>query len=456
MFFYNQRALFFAMGGLFLIIMTIGVLSSPPNRQVEKTLALLFIFWELGVILTLALHLSFLKQLRSWAQSADSEKLPPIFGRYFLLDFVIVFGLILCGKLLGLTLDVFTFLLVANTIVYSAYVGGGRGFSLLITAVIFLLLVVTFLLFPGTGIYIGEPRWFYTALFLAPLLGMFLITVLSVSIISWLRTTEHRITRRHLQLLGKYMEILAGVITKDSSGNKIRQQAQFTERQFRKHVREVLQDLCSHKELFWYASACLWFLETHKDRGDLLIPGPSVDFDEAVPCRDGIDTGTGFLSTTDLVLIRSMRYRSGKWKSVTPRFRADVNAPAAFIPLYRHGTRVGVLALYGKEGGPAPIRQEKAFLRSLGSIISNTMEQWEGRYKASPQREMDELFKYKSLDQVFPEAVKILQKYLMAAGCMVIFRRKDTETTMKVVAKEGFNNDILSVEYEVGRGQTGI
>jgi K+-sensing histidine kinase KdpD len=85
------------------------------------------------------------------------------------------------------------------------------------------------------------------------------------------------------------------------------------------------------------------------------------------------------------------------------------------------------------------------------------MEQWEGRYKTQPQKEMDSLFACQSLDEVFPKAARILKKYLEAAGCMVIFRPDPKRSDMDIVAMEGFSKSKLAKQvYKVGIGQTGM
>ncbi|MFL6274464.1 MAG: GAF domain-containing protein, partial [Blastocatellia bacterium] len=203
----------------------------------------------------------------------------------------------------------------------------------------------------------------------------------------------------------------------------------------------------------WYDSACLWLIETHQDRGELLLPGPSVRFPEAKNLRDGIPSNTDFLGSREMIVLRSLKYLPEEYEDMQPRFRHDIDAPAAFIPLRKDRNRSGVLALYGKQGGPAN-RRHNAFLQSLGSIISNTMEQWEGRYNLYPQREIDQLSKCDSLEEVFPKAAKILKAYLEAEACLIIFRPDPNGTTMEVSATEGLRS-IKKGLFQVGQGQAG-
>lgn len=458
MFFYNQRAIFFAGSGAFLVAITALTPIFGAGKGEYRTAITLWTFWWIGVGYTLVLHPIFRRRLARWAESAVTDKLPSLFGLYFLVDFCAVFLMILCGRSQGINLDPFALLLVANTIVYSAYVGGGRGFSLLVPGILYLLLILTFLFLPVPPATIMKqpPVWFNTLMYLGPLVSMLLVSVISVTLISWIRGSEYQTTQRQLELLGNYEGLLAGADSQRRLGKDLERTGEFSEVQFRHHVRSLFEDLCSHKMFFWYDSACMWLVRKHKDRGALLVPGPSFNFDEAQDLKQGIDASQGFLSTKDLVITNSMKYRPGKLGEFAPRFRANVDAPAAFVPLKRHGRRIGVLALYGGEAGPPPQRQDRAFLRSLGSIVSNTMEQWEGRFKAFPQREMNDLFKCRSLDEVFEQIVVILQKYLLASACEVIFRPDEKGKEMKVVAALGFLENRLDIEYVAGRGNTGI
>lgn len=457
MFFYNQRAIFFGGSGVFLIIAGILTAILESDSKARITLAFLAAFWVIGVVITVALHTSFIKNLAIWAESAITSKLPPLFGRYFLLDFLLVFLMIIIGKSQGLNVGVFVFLLLANNIVYSAYVGGGRGFSLLVPGILYLALISTLIFYPlpSLNMLLEAPRWFNTMLYISPLISMLMVSIISVTLISWLRSIEYQTTQRQLELLGQYESLLAGWVSEELAEESIKGAEEFSEMQFRKRVRSVLEDLCSHTVLFWYQSACMWFVKNHQDRGSLLLPGPSINFEEAKGFKNGIDANSGFLSAEELIIVTSMKYRHSSAQSPIPRLRSGEDIPAAFIPIYRYGKRIAILALYGREKVLPPQRQDRAFLQSLGSIISNTMEQWEGRFRAFPQREMNELFKCKTLDQVFDRVVVILQKYLMAAACEVIFRPEEDGESMKVVAALGFIEDRVNIKYIVGRGKTG-
>jgi signal transduction histidine kinase len=457
MFFYNQRAIFFACSGLLLIITGVLILALGADTKEIATLGVMSFFWLVAAGVTLAFHPSFIRRIRHWSESAVTSRLPPLFARYFVIDFVTVFAMIFIGRIRGLNLDVFAFLLVANTIVYSAYIGGGRGFSLLVPGILYLLLVLTFLFlpFPATSIMSEPPVWFNASLYLASLLSMLVVSVISVTVISWLRSREYQTTQRQLESLGAFEDLLASAsIQKQPNKKEENYLSEFGELRFRQRMRQVLDELCSNKIVFWYHSACLWF-EKNRDGKPVLLPGPNVNFDEAHDLKEGIDADEEFLSSERLVIINSMKYRRGRWQTITPRFRSDLDAPAAFVPLRRGEKRIGVLALYGKEGELPPPGQDRAFLKSLASIISNTMEQWEGRFKAFPHRDMNELFTCQSLDQVFPRVVTILQRYLRAGACEVIFKSDERGKSMSVVAALGFAEDRIGKEYEVGRGKTG-
>lgn len=456
MFFYNQRAIFFGFGLLFLLTLFFLLLLLPMTQEMWLTTWFLAGFWLIGVVTTLLLHGSLTKSLKDWVVSPGRNESPPILDRYFVLDFFLVLALIVLGRLLWFRVDGFAFLLFANTVVWGAYIGGGRrSFRLLPLALLLIVLIVSLLLFLGTRIEIGEPRLFYGVLFLGPLVGMSSITVFSVVMIAMLRATEHRVTQRQLELLGKYEDMLSTASVSEHLVGGGKGQEQFSELGFDRQANKVLEDLCTLGEPFWYDRTCLWFIENHQDKGEVAIPGARYKFAEAEKYMGGVDPSKVFVNFSDLVISHPMKYRAEDYQNVEYEFQPSRNAPVAFIPLRRVHKKRGVLVLYGRDVAPPIPRQEEAFLRSLGSIISNSMEQWAGRYASFPQGEMDDLFKCRTLEEVFPLAAGILRRYLMAAGCMVVFRPGAKDGEMNIAAYEGFSKIISNNHYVVGRGQTG-
>lgn len=456
MFFYNQRTIFFGCGLLFLAVLFTLVLILPSTQKMWSTVWILLIFWLIGAAATLILNKAFEKRVSDWILTSTQSESPPILDAYFVLDFVLVLFLIGLGKFLHLPLEEFAFLLFANTVVWSAYIGGGRRYNQLFLLALILVPLVSALFFLGTRIEITEPYWFFIVLYLGPLAGMSLVTVFSVLMISMLRATEHHITQEHLQLLGKYETMLSTTLVTEQPSADGKGQESYSERQFDKQANKVLNDLCSLGHPFWYTHACLWFMEHHQDKGEIAFPGPRYQFSKADKYKDGIEPIKAFINFNDLRLIHPVKHRLEDFNGVDSEFVPAKTAPAAVVPLRRHGVKRAVLTLYGTENSPPLPRQEEAFLKSFGSIISNAMEQWGSRYKTFPQREMDDLFRRRTLEEVFPLATGILRRYLMASGCMVIFRRDPNKKEMEIVAKEGFSDEIFNNDYEVGRGQTGL
>ena len=66
MFFYNQRALFFASSAGFLAVFAALILIAPTPGATEL-LALLAVAWVAGSVATLLLHRRFLQELSDWA-----------------------------------------------------------------------------------------------------------------------------------------------------------------------------------------------------------------------------------------------------------------------------------------------------------------------------------------------------------------------------------------------------
>lgn len=455
MFFYNQRAIFLVSGGLYLAAFGVYLLLTDPTPEMVRAVLGLTFFWSFDVILTLALHRSFLDRLSRWVSLPATQRQSPLFVRYFLIDSSLVFALLLSGKYWGLPFEGFASLLFANTIVYSSAYLHGKGTKQVVLILLLQVTVIFTLLFHSNFSGDEVPR-FYIILNMVPLLGMVLMTIFSLLIISDLRSGDYAIAQRRLGILMRYEHMLSQSDTKIKGSSGDEDQPDHSEQQFLRQVTQVLENLCKLEYPFWYRSACLWFVEKHQDRLDVLIPGPHVNFPEANHLKDGIDDLDKVSYFDNLVLLHSLKrhFESG---ATLLNFRRNLDAPAAFIPLHRNGRQIGILALYGEENGPPLlVEDDESFLWFVGSIITNSMEQWEGRYKALPLKEMDDLLSCDSLDQVFPEAVRILNKYLEASGCMVIFRPDPAGLGMKVTAADGLVRSVIrKINYQVGVGQTG-
>ena len=457
MFYYNLRAISLALGFSFLILLALLAVTSTANSRVFITIYLLSGFVLIEALIALALHGAFRTQLREWSIAPMRDRVPPLMDLFFLLDVVLVLVLVLVGRLFALNLDAFSFLLLANVITYATSFGSGglvrRG---PIVAIASSLVVITLLLFSSWSIRVADPRWFYVTLNAGPLLFMAVVTVVSVSMVSWLRGIENNLNLRRLQLLALYEAKFSDVYTDASHKEKRIPEVLYSERHLWDRCTEILKHLCSFGEPFWYRSACLWLVEDHQDRGRLFLPGPDFNFNEATSYRDGLANLTGSLDPNQLILLPSVKHSADSRQINEMAILPNVDAPAAFVPLKKDGVLFAVLALYGKEAGPNVLAREEAFLSALGSILSNSMQQWETRNRALVYREMDLLFECRSLDEIFPRAAIILKRHIQAASCLIIFRPDPKERRMEVRAGDGFNPSIVERNfYEVGSGQTG-
>jgi signal transduction histidine kinase len=340
-------------------------------------------------------------------------------------------------------LGIFSLLLFANTVVYGAYVGGGKGskhvFLALILSILFLLGVVL----PGTTLAADSQRLFNRALVAGPLLGMLFLTVLSVAMISWLRSEEHRSMEDRLNLIGRYEAMLSGSVVvglpedrRPAHGNR-----------FWEIVPEVIKDLCSQRPTYWYRGGCLWLVVSHRDFGEIVVPGPNFNADLPLSQWMRVEDLPDLPEGASVLVPGDHAHRFELY--------AGGIRPVIVVPMGRGERKIGYLTLYGDSRPPLLQSQERAFLQSLGSIISNTMEQWDGRYREYPRRAMDDLFKCRDLDEVFKGAAKVMQDFLMASGCMVVFRDRSGSADMKIVAAEGFSASIYGNSYRVGEGKTG-
>ena len=448
MFFYNQRALFFGAAGLFLLLIGVQSFSGSSDDTSRRGTVVLAVAWILAVALTLVLHPRFRKQLDKWADAHRPAALPPIFDRYFLIDCGTLVIILVIGWQLSLPFNSLVFLLCANIIVYSAYTFIGRASKLTRGGLIFLFVAALALLPLWER---DASHWFGNALTIATIFIMLLVTLFSVTMISALATVEHHVTRQQLSLLGNYQKILLGF---DESDLDDTHPLPHSERVYRKKLRKVFADLCSHPE-FWYRGIASWFLILHKDRGRLLWPGPSEQVPETATFRDrGVAADSGFLLTDEVILLHSLKAQKGdtaqRWL-----MRLELDGPAAIVPLRRGVEHFGALLVFGDEHAPPVPREDEQFLESLASIIVTSWEQRVTRFSAAAHKELDSLFACETLKELFPAAVKVLRKYLFAAGCMIVFRPDPDQPEMFVTAVSGFARRIVHAEYTVGIGKTG-
>ena len=453
MLFYNQRAIFFLMALGFLVILWICVVLSQPTADMLLTVKALSACWFIAAVLTVSLHPIFKRKLARWANSPAPNEYPPMFDLYFFLDWIFVFALIEWARYNSLPLDAFTFLLFANTIVYSTYIKDNRSILRIILVAVSLIVIAS-LLYPGIGVAELEPKWFYAILYLGPILGTLVASVGLVMGISLLRVSDQQVTQRRLELLGEYENLLTRPILLPDISEAPRISDRSPDLDFEAQVTTALESLCSLGSQSWYDSACLWLLEHHEGRGDVLVPGPRANLDNVKDYQAGVPLKDWQWPSDSLTMIPSLKhYPRTPAKPFT--LRPEMDAPAVVVPISSGDQFEGFLTIYGKEGGPPLQRQEEAFLNSLGSLFSNSIEQWRRRYQTYAQMEMDKLFKLENLTDVFRRTAMIMQRYLMAAGCMVIFRPDPDKDEMRVTAWEGFTDHILANKYRVGEGLTG-
>ncbi|MCP4677396.1 MAG: GAF domain-containing protein [Deltaproteobacteria bacterium] len=471
MFFYNQRAIFFALSGLFLLTNLLYFILTSAAPEVWHSLFALLSAWAIAFCLTLYFHVHFLSTLNNWAEAGIEGDLPPFFRRYFLIDFFVIYSAIVIARLfLSVHLDGLIFLLLANTFVYSAYRGTRKsGFVLVLCGFLFWGLVI----FLAAEIWKGDPAHYFrdlsTIIFFGSFVGLFFATIGPITTISDLRAEQEKITQRRLQLLGLFETVLSDPGSTDSSSprggsedsangdstldNDSNKPSPTKRGYFREKATAVLQQLCSPEEPFWYSSACLWLREGHRDRRDLLLPAATYDFEEANDHLNGISPNKGYFDYPDVIILPSLKYRFGN-DDRSPAFRKGLDAPAACVPLILRGQRVGVLALYGNPAGPPVHVEDRAFLRSLGFIVANSLEQSQRRHRSAAEAELDNLLRVASLKEVFNSAVMILKRYLVAKGCMVIFREDPNLPQLRIAAQVGFDKDVLGMDYEIGKGET--
>lgn len=451
MFFYNQRGILFLAGGAFLFGLALLLRFNATRPENFRVLVTLLAFWLTGVAYTIFLHAGFRRQLRNWSSAPTPAELPPMFDRYFLLDSLLVVTLIVFGsQILKLPFEPFAFLLVANTVVYSAYIGGGRRIGIrTITAPIAAFAIgLWFLLSSDSTLPLREPEWFYSTLYFAPLSVVLLVTVVSTAMISWLRARDHSITRKHLELLGEAVRQLAKPFGGNSEKTPLVGRGDFDQA-----IERVLRAICADDDTSWYRSAILFTVETHMDRGLVLVPGPSLVV-SVKPPRQGADIALVPPLERPALLEREGGVFPSLAGHTVPAGWERLHTTVVAIPVPFEHRQPGVLWLAGTPRTIAYF-EEQAFLASLGSVIASAGDAWTSRYSELAQSEMETLFECRTIDKLFSSAAAILRKHLRAHACMVVYREDPDLIEMRVAAKEGLSDSVLRNAYRVGDGQTG-
>lgn len=456
MFFYNQRALVFAASGAFIVGCAMALRARAELGEALLPLVVLSAAWVVGILATLALHSRFTRQLTLWLTVDSRGALPPLFDTYFVLDSTLLLIIFMTGKLLNLPFDRIILLLTANAIIYAAYAFGGHASQLGRGGLIAALFFVAVMLYPLGETTHPPTTWFATIVRIAPVVATLLITFLSVTTIAVLSLISHDITRMQLHLLGDYQSrLLPQPPGSETSTPRDALAVPYSDSQYNRQLRSVLRDLCAANNPFGYESASTWFSANHRDRGNVYIPGPYENAPRVNDFREGIDADSGFLSTNALLLVSSVDAAPVETKDSLMRFAPSPDVAAALIPLRRHKEAVGALLLYGGETRRAVPYRDESFLRSLGSIIATSMGQWQAQFQDAAHDELDGLFSCQRLDDIFPKAVKVLQRYLFADGCMIIFRPDPLAAQMTIVAASGFRSDALPDGYTAAIGMTG-
>ncbi|HEY0143050.1 MAG TPA: GAF domain-containing protein [Thermoanaerobaculia bacterium] len=455
MFFYNLRAIILVASGLVLVGSVTAGWRTPQAPGMAETIALLVGVWLAGVATTAILHRSFRRMLDDWASEIDSPTFPAAFHRYFVLDTVLIVLLFGIGRTVQppYAVSAVCWLLLANIVVYTGYdlAAMRRRYG----AVLLLPLVIGGVLLWDAS-RSAPPAWLLLPLEIAPVIATCFVSVFAVYTITRARRVDAVRVDEYIDILGRVGVLLA---PPDFDAATVMQRTadyrDYREREFRERLIESMRLVCS-REHFWFRAGCIWLVEPHRDRGDVLLSVAFVDFPEGRSVRDGVNASSGFLASTAPIVVRSLsRAAAAPEEARRWRFRVADDVPAALVPIEHGERRIGVLVVYGGESGVVTAA-DRTFLTALTSIVANALEQWETFLRAVVLDELDALFGCDSLDVVLMQADTLLKRYLAARGCMIVFRPDPAAARMEVRAIDGFRPSILGATYDVGTGLTGL
>ncbi|MDP9120400.1 MAG: ATP-binding protein [Acidobacteriota bacterium] len=448
MFFYNQRALFFAFSGLFLVLLAAFAWAGSGGKKGVVVVAVLTGMWVFAGVTTLALHLRFTARLSTWQTVEPSSSFRRLFYPYFVLDSVCILVLIGVSDYFQLGLHFYALLLFANLVVYSACVATWKGTGLAHLTPFLLWFIMTVFMRSHLDSGAELKSSFHHMVDLGPQFGTTFVTLMAVLMISWLRQDEHRVTQQQLDFLGEAEDLLSSTLA--AAGREPSQAPM--EREFQARIRALLKALCSPGSPSWYTSGCFWFIERHEERGRVLIAGPAYKMEESLLRQAELPLPLG----TSPSILTAPTITAGTECELVPRFLSGRTSGAlALIPIVKDQCECGMLTLLG-EGAPLGARAtELVFLKTLGRIVADVMDQWDSRRRIGPQEEIDELFKCDALAEIFEKAATIIQRHLYASCCAVIFRPGTESSILKVVASRGFRVAIGGLELS-SHGSIGV
>jgi signal transduction histidine kinase len=447
MFFYNQRAILYGLSGLYILILfALAVFSRFPNQPTKIAILLAFGWW-FGFLFTILRHRHFIQGLLKWADSPTAGELPEVFDIYFVVDSALLLALFIAGRLLSLPIDQLLLVVFGNFFVYSTYIGGERQhrYMPLAAALIVTIAAATWFTPADTSKQLLERGLFRFAFEAGPFVALLVVTPASASMISWLRSMEHDVTKQRLELFGRYATALS-----DGPPSPLRHDAndnQPSQEEVRKRARTVITDLCKADTELGYTSARMLLLQTHRDRGRLLVPYVQVNISPLKPIPD--DGLIDFFAKTGSFLRYSTEPIGGPLGPEAALLLSpspDIVAHA-IVPLSVHNHAKGLLFLYGSTNGTASFPQEKVFLDSLRKMIAGSMEEWDALFGLDAHSLITSLHSCATLDEVFKKAAAILRECLSASACMIAFRPNPEKGDLTIVAANGFKNPSFSKDY---------
>jgi signal transduction histidine kinase len=444
---YNLRAVFLFLAGAAVLALVLLTETSDGSAE-RRMIRLMAGAWIADAVASLLLHQPVASRLRNADGLQSRSHLPETFNLYFAVDALAIGALVVAAPVLGVHTIALTPLLATIFVAYCVF-SGVRRVGLTVAIGIGLVLFVA-------GAH-GAWRYLHPAsqpatpivdvIEVACFVALAATVSLSTVTTAWIRGREHWIARSQIRMLGEFENILSGI---DERHGEQRSE----HRLLSVRGRRVLETLCTgDPELFWYRSGCVWVLEDHQDRGPLLLPLSAHVFPEAYDHKGGLPAKPASAGVDRVALLGSLE-RSALADPVA-QIRKHLDAPAAFVPLRNSVSTAGMLALYGEPGGPPPSQDDVPFLKSLGAVIADDLDQWRTAHQTSALRRMDLLFDSDSLQALFQKAVDVLVETLNAKSCMLIRPDPENAERLAVVAASGFDESVSDISYRLGHGLTG-
>ena len=444
MFFYNTRIMFLGVGFVYILLLAaVALTEENVESSFTNSALILSVTWLAVTVISLVRTPSFASRLNEWTVDPNAKECPPGVQFYFAVDFTALSFLIIAGWVFHAQLEHFLLLLIAETLLFSAF--GGRSILVLLMTVVTLALLLYELVIEAN--YLSQVPIDIDGngilLVVGPVVGTLIGTTYSVLALRWINWVDRLSYRIRLSMLEEFKQAVTQTFTNVARDDaKLDQDNQFTS-PYRELVTAILERLCKNRWPIWESSACLWIRGSQQDTNEVLRLGPSCNFYPEHARQITTSASQGLIARREFSLVRSLQpEKVAADHGVFEPFRG---CPAAFIPVSLVNRHLATLVLIGKTMG-YPVRvHDIPFLKFLGYLIQDVIHESIDLRYAKADSTIDALYDSETPQDALNIAADKCRFFLRAKGCAII-QPDDTGGGFVVASRSGFNSTITELD----------